>query len=55
MVPHALLGWQEAPCAGTRARICPLEGHPCLSGVSPGEAADAVERLAGARLGEAAS
>ena len=44
-VPHVLLGDQDAPCADTRARVCPVPGHPCLCSVSPAEAADAVERL----------
>jgi ADP-heptose:LPS heptosyltransferase len=30
-VPHVLLGAPDAPCAGTRARECPVPGHPCLS------------------------
>jgi ADP-heptose:LPS heptosyltransferase len=30
MVPHVLLGDQNAPCAGCRARTCPIEGQPCL-------------------------
>ncbi|MFI1935693.1 glycosyltransferase family 9 protein [Streptomyces purpureus] len=33
-VPHVLLGDQNAPCAGSRARDCPVPGHPCLDGVS---------------------
>jgi ADP-heptose:LPS heptosyltransferase len=43
--PVLVLGDQSAACAGTRARVCPLPGHPCLSGVSPEEAFHAVERL----------
>src|ERR671910_956631 len=31
-VPHVLLGDQGAACAGSRARRCPVEGHPCLAG-----------------------
>jgi ADP-heptose:LPS heptosyltransferase len=34
-VPHVLLGDQEAACRGTRARVCPVAGHPCLAGVTP--------------------
>jgi ADP-heptose:LPS heptosyltransferase len=49
MVPHVLLGDQDAPCAGTRARVCPVPGHPCLASVAPAEAADAVELLAPVR------
>ncbi|MCW2901249.1 MAG: glycosyl transferase family 9 [Streptosporangiaceae bacterium] len=44
-VPHVLLGDQDAGCRSTRARICPVEGHPCLAGVTGAEAADAVEKL----------
>lgn len=46
-VPHVLLGDQHAPCKDTRARTCPVPGHPCLSGVTPREVADAVRELAG--------
>ncbi|MBT0769630.1 glycosyltransferase family 9 protein [Kineosporia sp. J2-2] len=46
-VPVVLLGDQQAPCAGSRARECPVPGHPCLSGVSAAEVARAVERFAG--------
>lgn len=45
-VPHVLLGDQTAPCRDTRARDCPVPGHPCLAGVSPQVVADAVARLA---------
>ena len=55
MVPHRLLGWQEAPCAGSRALTCPVNGHPCLSGVTAAEAADALDRLVETRLEAAAS
>ncbi|QHC73273.1 glycosyltransferase family 9 protein [Rathayibacter sp. VKM Ac-2805] len=44
-VPVALLGDQEAPCAGSRARVCPVPGHPCLAGVSAEEAVAAALRL----------
>ncbi|MEI4274045.1 glycosyltransferase family 9 protein [Klenkia sp. LSe6-5] len=47
--PHAgrrvVLGDQDAPCAGTRARTCPLLGHPCLAGVHPAAVVDAVHDL----------
>jgi ADP-heptose:LPS heptosyltransferase len=48
-VPHVLLGDQQAACAGTRARTCPVPGHPCLDGIPVAEVVDAVERLAPAR------
>ena len=44
-VPTVLLGDQSAPCAGTRARECPVPGHPCLSSVSPADVVAAVEKL----------
>ncbi|MCA6096475.1 glycosyltransferase family 9 protein [Streptomyces sp. SCA3-4] len=46
-VPHVLLGDERAPCAGSRARICPVAGHPCLSGVRPEDVLAAVEKLTG--------
>lgn len=48
-VPVALLGDQDAPCRGTRARDCPVPGHPCLAGVAPEEVATAAVRLADAQ------
>jgi ADP-heptose:LPS heptosyltransferase len=45
-VLHVLLGDQEAACAGTRARVCPVPGHPCLDGVPVDQVVAAVERLA---------
>jgi ADP-heptose:LPS heptosyltransferase len=45
-VPLALLGDQDAACAGSRARICPVPGHPCLDGVPVARVVAAVERLA---------
>jgi ADP-heptose:LPS heptosyltransferase len=49
--PHTparvVLGDQTAPCAGTRARACPVPGHPCLSDVAPGDVARAVRDLVG--------
>jgi ADP-heptose:LPS heptosyltransferase len=46
-VPLELLGDQNAACRMTRARICPVPGHPCLDSVSPEEVVAAVERLIG--------
>jgi ADP-heptose:LPS heptosyltransferase len=45
-VPHVLLGDQHAACAGSRARECPIPGHPCLHCVGIQEVMEAVERLA---------
>ncbi|MFF1385081.1 glycosyltransferase family 9 protein [Arthrobacter sp. NPDC058288] len=44
-VPLELLGDQSAPCRLSRARECPVPGHPCLASVSPESVVDAVERL----------
>jgi ADP-heptose:LPS heptosyltransferase len=42
---HVLLGDQEAPCRGTRARECPVPGHPCLDLVEPAEVVAAVAEV----------
>jgi ADP-heptose:LPS heptosyltransferase len=44
-VPHVVLGDQDAPCKDTRARRCPVPGHPCLGSVAPGEVLAAVESM----------
>ena len=44
MVPHELL-YEEVPCAGCRARICPVPDHPCLSAVKASYVEAAVNRL----------
>lgn len=49
MVPHVLLGRQDIGCAGCRARLCPVAGHPCIDAVEPETVADSVESLAGVR------
>ncbi|NYI04107.1 glycosyltransferase family 9 protein [Allostreptomyces psammosilenae] len=46
-VPVVLLGDQRAPCADTRARVCPVPGHPCLATVTAEDVVRAVARLAG--------
>jgi ADP-heptose:LPS heptosyltransferase len=43
------LGDQAAPCRLTRARSCPVPGHPCLDGITDAELLDAVKRLGGLR------
>jgi ADP-heptose:LPS heptosyltransferase len=44
-VPTALLGDQTAPCRSTRARECPLPGHPCLTSVTADDVLAAVNTL----------
>jgi ADP-heptose:LPS heptosyltransferase len=44
-VPYELL-FVDVPCAGCRARECPVAGHPCLSGVTVADVLHALERLA---------
>jgi ADP-heptose:LPS heptosyltransferase len=45
MVPHILLGDQQAACAGSRARFCPVRGHPCLNSVEIKQVRNAVDQL----------
>ncbi|THA22810.1 glycosyltransferase family 9 protein [Streptomyces sp. A1277] len=44
-VPVVLLGDQRAPCADSRARHCPVPGHPCLGGVTAHDVVSAVHKL----------
>jgi ADP-heptose:LPS heptosyltransferase len=46
-VPTIVLGRQDAPCAGSRARVCPVPGHPCLDLIDPVDVAAAVAGLSG--------
>jgi ADP-heptose:LPS heptosyltransferase len=54
-VPAAVLGDQDAPCRDTRARECPVPGHPCVSGVTAEEVAAACAALTPATSRRAAS
>jgi len=44
-----LLGDQLVACAGSRARSCPVPGHPCLDTIPVAEVVAAVDRLAPVR------
>ena len=44
-VRHELL-FVDVPCAGCRARVCPVDGHPCLGGIGVEAVVAAVDRLA---------
>lgn len=44
-VPHVLLH-QEVPCAGCRARRCPIAGHPCIDALPLEAVVAALARLA---------
>ncbi|MFE1754265.1 glycosyltransferase family 9 protein [Streptomyces anandii] len=44
-VPYVLLGDQKAPCADSRARNCPVPGHPCLESVTAHDVLAAVEKV----------
>lgn len=46
-VPRVVLGDQQAACRDTRARTCPVAGHPCLGSVSAAAVVEAVHRLCG--------
>ncbi|WP_432545956.1 glycosyltransferase family 9 protein [Kineococcus sp. SYSU DK004] len=45
-VARVVLGDQAAACAGTRARECPVPGHPCLASVDTPRLVAAVDALA---------
>ena len=45
-VASIVLGDQEAACRDTRARECPIPGHPCLGEITPAQVVSAVEALA---------
>jgi len=40
-----LLGDQDAPCRDSRARDCPVRGHPCLNGITDRDVVVAVAEL----------
>lgn len=44
-VATVVLGDQDAACAGTRARACPLPDHRCLGVISPADVVSAVHQL----------
>jgi HAD superfamily hydrolase (TIGR01662 family) len=44
-VPNVRLGAAGAGCRDTRATVCPIPGHPCLSTVEPAEVLAAVRLL----------
>jgi ADP-heptose:LPS heptosyltransferase len=44
-VPSVVLGDQYAPCADSRARLCPVPGHPCLEEVTGHDVVAAVRKL----------
>jgi len=52
-VPHELLSVQ-VPCAGCRARACPVDGHPCVDDVGPEDVLGALDRVAPMREAVAA-
>ncbi|MDT7802080.1 MAG: hypothetical protein QOI78_5513 [Actinomycetota bacterium] len=45
-VPVVVLGDQHAPCRASRARVCPVPGHPCLDTIDPADVCRAVAELA---------
>src|SRR5215211_535445 len=44
-VPTVFLGDQSASCRDTRARECPVPGHPCLTSVTAQDVVAAVDKL----------
>ena len=47
-VPHVLV-YEDVPCADCRARVCPVEGHPCMSAISVADVLEACRELIGDR------
>ncbi|MPY80796.1 MAG: glycosyltransferase family 9 protein [Actinophytocola sp.] len=41
-----LLGDQSAPCRSSRARTCPVPGHPCLDSLDPDQVVGAIAQFA---------
>ena len=52
-VPHALLGIQTIACAGCRARVCPIDGHPCIDSVTVDDVMSALRSLIASNSGSA--
>jgi HAD superfamily hydrolase (TIGR01662 family) len=46
-VPYVRLGDPDAPCRDSRAAVCPVPGHPCLSTVDPTAVVAAVAAVSG--------
>jgi ADP-heptose:LPS heptosyltransferase len=46
-VAHVLLGILDIPCAGCRARVCPIPDQPCLEPFTAQNVLDAVAQLSG--------
>jgi hypothetical protein len=46
-LPVIVLGDQDAACRLSRARSCPVRGHPCLDGITDAELLEAVNQLGG--------
>lgn len=44
-VASVLLGRRDIACAGTRARECPIPGHPCLGEIEARDVVDAVRAI----------
>lgn len=49
MVEHVILGDQQIPCRGCRARVCPRGDHACLSVVTVDDVLRALDHLRAAR------
>lgn len=42
---HIVLRSPPVPCAGCGLKICPVEGHPCMSGITVDDAWEAVQQM----------
>ena len=43
---HVLLR-HDVPCAGCRMQVCPIQGHPCMTGITVEESWEAIEQICG--------
>ncbi|MBC5805836.1 MAG: glycosyl transferase [Candidatus Eremiobacter antarcticus] len=48
-VPHVVLGVQDIPCSGCRARECPLPGQPCINSLRVRDVLAALDALSARR------
>jgi histidinol-phosphate phosphatase family protein len=53
-VPSVRLGDATAGCRHTRATVCPVPGHPCLTGIAPEQVVEAVRLVTSPRSHPAA-
>ena len=45
MERQTVLRREDVPCSPCHLKVCPVPGHPCLTGIPPAEAIAAVEKV----------